>query len=170
MSLIEHAVKEFKSAGWLKEDGNYSDEMQGMICDHILKLLRVFSDEGHSGSSAYYTLNLFDKLARFKIITPLTGLDDEWNEVADGKGGTMYQNKRYSSVFKDDDGVWDINGRVFWEWQRREDGTAYKSHYQGSGCSTPVTFPYTPPKEPEYVYRYSDATPLAPPQTEEGLL
>lgn len=170
MSLIEHAIKEFKSAGWLNPDGTYCDEMQGMMCDHILKLLRVFADEGHTGFTAPYALNLFDKLARFKIIAPLTGEDDEWTEVADGKGGTKYQNNRCSSVFKDDTGCWDIDGKVFWEWQRREDGTAYKSYYSGSGCSTPVTFPYIIPEKPIYEYRYSDAEPSAPPQTEEGLL
>ena len=50
---------EFKAAGWLNDDGTYIDEMQGMICDHVLKLLEVFSDEGHSGTSAPYAIRLF---------------------------------------------------------------------------------------------------------------
>lgn len=166
MSLLEFSKRELDVIG-LTEDS--PEEMNRAMRSHILHMMEQFCAEGHSGHSAAYALSILSRLMKYEPLSPLTGGDDEWNEVADGKGGTMYQNKRYSSVFKDDTGCWDINGRVFWEWQRREDGTAYKSYYSGTGCSTSVTFPYTP-KEPEYVYRYSDATPLAPPQTEEGLL
>lgn len=169
MNLIEHAKSEFIAAKWLTPDGMYIDEMQEMVCEHILKLLKVFSDEGHSGTSAPYALNVFNRLAHFKPIAPITGEDSEWNEVSDGRDGIMYQNKRMSSVFKDDSGAWDIDGRVFWEWQRREDGSAYKSYYTCKDSHLPITFPYTPGDRIEE-YRYSDATPLAPPQTEQGLL
>lgn len=166
MSLLEFSKSELNRIG-LTEDS--PEEMNRAMRSHIIHMMKQFCDEGHSGFSAAYALNILSRLMKWEPLSPLTGEDDEWTEVADGKGGTMYQNKRYSSVFKDDTGVWDINGKVFWEWQKREDGTPYKSYYHGNGCSTPVTFPYTP-KEPEYVYRYSDAEPPAPPQTEEGLL
>lgn len=168
-NYIEHAQDEFLAAGWINHDGSYNDEMQKMICEDIIKLLDVFGEQGHSGSSASYTLNLFEKLANFKPIAPITGEDWEWVDVADGKGGILYQNRRCSSIFKDSTGCWDIDGKVFWEWNVRENGSPYKSYYHGGGCSTPVTFPYTPGKRIEE-YRYSDATPTAPPQTEEGIL
>jgi hypothetical protein len=173
-NLINHAQSEFKAAGWM-DDSGYTDEMQGMICEHLLKLLQVFSDEGHSGSSAPYTINLFTRLAKFEPIAPLTGEDWEWHDT-----GHNFQNKRASHVFKDYDGnCYDIDGKVFWEWSRRpldEDEVGYpgfrtyKSYYTCRDSRVPVTFPYSPPKEPEYVYRYSDAEPPAPPQTEAGLL
>ena len=104
------------------------------------------------------------------LFRSLTGEDSEWSEVSDGKDGVMYQNKRFSRVFKDDTGCWDIEGKIFWEWNVSEDGTPYKSYYGNRDSSTPVTFPYTVPDKPIYEYRYSDADPSAPPQTENGIL
>jgi hypothetical protein len=164
----KHAFTEFKAAGWLNEDGTYIDEMQGMICDHVLKLLKVFDGEGHSGSSAPYAINLFSKLAKFETVAPLTGEDWEWNEVSERMGSKCWQNTRDSRVFKDDDGkAYFIEGKVFWEWSGTKEDP-YKSHYTCRESRVYVEFPYTP--KTEYVYRYSDATPPAPNQTEEGLL
>lgn len=172
MNVFEKfAREEFRAAGWTDETGDIKDEMQAMICAGVLDLLNVFEKQGHSGSSAPYMINMFTKLANFKPIAPITGEDWEWNNVGrDGDiGGRLYQNKRCSSVFKNDTGAYDIDGKVFWEWQRGRDGKPYKSYYTNGGCHTPVTFPYIP-GEREEVYRWSDATPPAPPQTEEGLL
>ena len=106
-----------------------------MVCDNILDILRVFSEQGHSGSSAPYVINLFTKLAMFKPISPLTGEDSEWDEISDG----IYQNNRASTVFKDHDRVYDINGKVF----REKDGACFTS----SESRVDVTFPYTPTTE-----------------------
>ena len=138
---------EFKAAGWLNDDGEYLDEMQEAICKHVLKLLEVFSDEGHSGSTAPYTINLFKKLAMFDPIVPLTGEDWEWTDVSDtfgGRGHKLYQNKRCSHVFKDETGAYDINGKVFYEWYTDENGEKFKSHYTSRDSRVPVTFPYIP--------------------------
>ena len=172
MNVFEKfAREEFRAAGWTDENGDIKDEMQAMICAGVLDLLNVFEKQGHSGSSAPYMINMFTKLANFKPIAPITGEDWEWNMVGcDGDiGGRLYQNKRCSSVFKNDTSAYDIDGKVFWEWNVGESGKPYKSYYTNGGCHTPVTFPYYP-GEREEVYRYSDATPPAPPQTEEGLL
>jgi hypothetical protein len=164
----KHALMEFRAAGWIDENGNYIDEMQEMICRHVLALLDVFDGEGHSGSSAPYAINLFSKLAKFDPVVPLTGEDWEWNEVSERMGSKCWQNKRCSKVFKDEDGrAYDIDGKVFWEWSGTKEDP-YKSHYTCRESRVYVTFPYTP--HTEYVYRYSDATPSAPPQTEQGLL
>lgn len=173
-NLLNHAMTEFKSAGWVKDDGTYTDEMQGMICGHVLKLIEIFSEEGHSGSSAPYAINMFKKLASFKPLTPLTGEDDEWVKHDYGVEPS-YQNKRLSSVFKDANGdCYNIDGKVFWEWcmpyEGREPQEPYKSYYTCRESRVPVTFPYTPPDEPIYEYRYSDATPQQPAQNEQGLL
>ena len=163
----KHALMEFKAAGWLKDDGTYCDEMQEMICRHVLALLDVFSSEGHSGSTAPYAINMFSRLAKFEPLAPLTGEDWEWNETSHG----VLQNKRASHVFKDIETgeAYDINGKVFWEWSEYE-GKPHKSYYTCYDSRVPVTFPYEVPKEPQYVWRWSDAEPRTPPQTEEGLL
>jgi hypothetical protein len=144
---IDHAREEFRAAGWVDENGKFKDEWQEAICEHIVKLLEVFSDEGHSGSSAPYAVDLFSKLALFKPIAPLTGEDWEWVDVAERDGGRVYQNKRASHVFKDDNGAYDINGIIFYEWLTREDGTQFKSYFTSEGSRVPVTFPYTPKSE-----------------------
>lgn len=119
--------------------GNYIDEMQAAICEHVLELLRVFSDEGHSGTTAPYTVNMFKKLAMFEPLVPLTGEDWEWNEVGPG----TFQNKRCSRVFKQadrfDGQAYDIEGKVF----REPNGSCYTS----ADSRVPVTFPYTPKTE-----------------------
>ena len=175
--LNEHAKMEFKAAGWLDDTGAYIDKWQGMLCEHVLELLTVFSNEGHSGTTAPYTIDLFSRLAMFNPIAPLTGEDWEWTEHDHGDG-VMYQNKRCSSVFKDgkDGEAYDIDGKVFWEWavsyddDGKPNGKAHKSYYTGHGSRVPVTFPYVKPKEPIYEYRYSDATPQQPAQNEQGFL
>lgn len=138
---------EFRAAGWCDESGKYDDEMQEAICNHVLKLLEVFSDEGHSGSTAPYTVNVFQKLAMFEPLVPLTGEDWEWNEVHDG----VFQNKRCSHVFKQadrfDGQAYDIDGIIFYDWYTNENGEKSKSYFTGRDSCVPITFPYTPTKE-----------------------
>ena len=147
-NLQKHAWLEFKAAGWLNEHDVFSDEMQESICMGVMDLLRVFSEQGHSGSTAPYTINLFTKLAAFEPIVPLTGEDWEWSEVGEG----VFQNKRCSHVFKQanrfDGQAYDIEGRIFWEWYiDKETGKRHKSHFTNSESFVPITFPYTPSKE-----------------------
>lgn len=156
-----HALREFKAAGWLDENGEFKDEMQKMICDHVMKLLAVFSDEGHSGSSAPYAVSLFEKLAKFEPIAPLTGEDWEWNEISDDRTNNVLvcQNNRCSHVFKQsnrfDGQAYDIDGIVFWEWYTDEYGDKHKSYYTSKDSAVPIEFPYTP--KTEYVFKESDA-------------
>lgn len=155
-NLLSHARAEFRAAGWMDDKGTYIDGMQGDICEHVLDLLRVFSDEGHSGRTAPYTVNLFKKLAMFEPIVPLTGEDWEWNEVSNG----VFQNKRCSRVFKQanwfNGQAYDIEGKVFYEWVERpldedEEGypgtRRYKSSYTSKESCVPIVFPYTPKTE-----------------------
>lgn len=143
-----HAELEFRAAGWTDEDGEFKDEMQRMICEHVLKLLDVFEGEGHSGSSAPYAIDLFKKLASFEPVAPLTGEDWEWTDVSEQNGRTLYQNKRCSHVFKNGDEAYDIDGVVFWEWYTDPDtGEKHKSYFTSRESRVAVTFPYTPKRE-----------------------
>ena len=147
----KHAWIEFRAAGWTDEDGKFNDEMQELICKHVLKLLEVFNGEGHSGSSAPYAINLFEKLAKFEPVAPLTGEDWEWTDVSEYGGrdnGILYQNKRCGHVFKDNDGAYDMDGIIFWEWfTDKETGEKFKSYFTSRESRVPVTFPYTPKRE-----------------------
>jgi hypothetical protein len=57
-------------------------------------------------------LGIFERLARFEPLLPLTGEDDEWNEV---EAGRLYQNKRASNVFKENGIAYQMDGFVFKE-------------------------------------------------------
>ena len=148
-NLVKHAEMEFKAANWLNEDGTFKDEMQEAICNHVLDLLKVFSDEGHSGSSAPYAVDMFKKLAMFEPLVPLTGEDWEWSDVGHLSEKPYWQNKRCSHVFKDGDGKpYDIHGKVFYEWCiDKETGEKYKSSYTSRESHVYITFPYTPTTE-----------------------
>jgi hypothetical protein len=167
--LLEHAQHELDLIGMV-DNGDETDR-NTIMRKHILTMVAVFSVEGHSGFSASYAISLLTRLLSYKPLSPLTGEDDEWMDVSSYGITKMLQNKRKSSVFKDGDGkAYDIDGKVFWEWYKDEEGKPYKSYYSNSLSRTEVTFPYTVPDSPIYEYRYSDADTPAPPQTEEGLL
>lgn len=166
MSLVSYAETELDKIGMTEDD-----EMNGAMRKHLIHMIKEFSAEGHSGFSASYAISCLKRLLNFKPLAPLTGEDDEWSDVSQMGDGTMlYQNKRCSSVFKDRHGAYDINGKVFWEWAKSDDGKVFKSYYTGRESRVYVIFPYTVPDEPIYEYRYSDSEPPAPPQTEAGLL
>jgi hypothetical protein len=139
MSYRNHAMQEFRAAGWVDADGNWPEHTQRIMCDEVLELLELFSKHGHSGSSAPYAIRLFSKLASFEPIVPLTGEDWEWG---DSFGGGQ-QNKRCSHVFKDNGRAYDIQGRIF----REPNGCCYT----GKKNRVYITFPYTP--QSKYVNR-----------------
>lgn len=153
-NLKNHALREFRAAGWTDNNGNFKDEMQELICKHVLKLIEIFSEEGHSGSSAPYAINLFTKLAKYEPIAPLTGEDSEWNLVYED----TYQNNRFSEVFKQSDRFdgkpyW-MNGKIFWEWASHpdiDDGKPYKAYFTSRDSAVPIEFPWVKP-ESEYVF------------------
>lgn len=134
-----HARRELKAAGYIPLDQPQEDGPNKWIQESIIELLRVFAKQGHSGFSAPYCIDMFTKLAKFEPLGPLQGTDDEWTDVAEINGSPMWQNKRCSHVFKDETGVYDINGRIF----RETDGCCYTSRES----RVYITFPYTPSSE-----------------------
>ena len=134
MSLLSHAEREMQLA-WPD-----AEPMQDMVKANVLALIKAFADQGHSGMSAPYVIGVFEKLAKFEPLTPLTGEDAEWMEVGEG----IFQNIRYGAVFKegkDGEAYW-IDGRIF----RDADGYCYKN----KDSRVPVAFPWVKPK-PEIV-------------------
>lgn len=141
MSLLKYAEKELDIIG-MKE----GDDLDGSMRKHLLEMVKVFSEEGHSGFSASYAIQCLEKLLKYEPLTPLTGEDSEWNEIAEDQtiGGKLWQNNRCYRVFKDDNGAYDSEGKIFWEWFTDEDGKQFKSHYTSSDSRVYITFPYVP--------------------------
>ena len=150
--MMKWAEQELRYAGYDINDPE--DGPNRWLAEGTLELLKVFSEQGHSGMSAPYAISLFEKLASWKPITPLTGEDDEWGEPYDREG--TRQNKRNSAVFKRADGQADwLDGRVFWEWYSApdiDDGKPFKSYYTSKDSRVNIEFPWTQPDKPEYVF------------------
>lgn len=112
-NLVRHAEYELRRAGLFSKDADY----EGMIAEAVMKLVKVHAAEGHSGMSHSYTLEIFNRVANFKTLGPLTNDPAEWSEV--GKDmmptgqKTVWQNRRQSSCFSNDGGVtyYDINDK-----------------------------------------------------------
>jgi hypothetical protein len=103
MGLVDHAKVELEIAGLLNEEGDFYGGMTGKA---VLELMEVFAKQGHSGMSAPIVADLFQKLANYKPLGPITGQDEEWGLLAplDYGDDLKYQNKRESGLFKDADG------------------------------------------------------------------
>lgn len=130
-NLVDYAKSELDRAG-LAVGG---DSYDVMVREAVLELVEKFSDQGHSGFSAGMVTSIVEKLMRFQPLTPLTGEDDEWNEVGEGE----FQNKRCANVFKKNGQAYDIDGRVFED----PDGSRWTSR----DSWVDVTFPYVPTRE-----------------------
>lgn len=137
-NLVDYAKDELKRIGMIDSGEPYNDS----VTKAILDLIELFASQGHSGFTAPYTINAFSRLAMFKPLSPLTGEDDEWNEVGTG----VFQNKRCFSVFKDKDGTaYNLEGKIF-----TDDGEVW---YRNKDSRVNVTFPYVVPDKPERVYK-----------------
>ena len=137
-NLVDYAKDELKRIGMIDSGEPYND----WATKAILDLIELVASQNHSGFTAPYVINAFNRLARFKPLSPLTGVDDEWKDIGDGR----FQNKRYSAVFKDKDGTaYNIEGKVF-----TDDGEIW---YTNRDSRVDITFPYVVPDKPEYVYR-----------------
>lgn len=155
MSLVQHAENELNRLLVGCEDPE-SKEMQEMINGNILEVVKVFSEQGHSGFSAGYAIRMISKLLNYKPITPLTGEDDEWNEVGTG----VFQNKRCSEVFKENGEAYTIHGRVFSD-------NGGRNWFTSVGSRVPVVFPYSVPDKPEYIYLDSEGNEITEEQAKE---
>ena len=119
-------------------------KMQKVINENILNLVETFANQGHSGFTANYTINILTKLLKQSFVTPLTGEDDEWIEVTNG----VYQNKREGKIFKQDDRFdgkpYYIDGKAF-----SDDGG--KSWYTNSNSFVTIEFPLKELPKTEYI-------------------
>lgn len=98
---MKHAEKEMRLAGLYDADADYG----GMLAPAVLEMVKQFASEGHSGASAEVTLGIFNRVARFKTLSPLTDNSEEWMDVSETSGGNpMWQSTRQYSCFSTDGG------------------------------------------------------------------
>lgn len=144
---FENIFRELDKADLLNGNNMYGD----LLGKSALELYLDFNDQGHSGTSAYATLDIFTRLVKGLPLTPLTGESNEWETIGYEKDRIRYQNKRCSAVF----GYFYINerrfeaylidGRIF-----SDDGG--KTFYTNEKSNVYIDeFPYYPPTEPERV-------------------
>lgn len=125
--LLEHAEKELKLAGYDieapdKETLDSEEDYANACAKNAYDMLKVFSEASHSGFSAQCTLQLFNRLAKFKCLTPLTNNPDEWMKL--DPNDTSWQSVRQASCFSDDDlkTYYDIDAEENREWELDENG------------------------------------------------
>lgn len=125
--------------------------MQKQINHDILDLIDLFAHQSQSGGTALYVINRFQRLAKWKPLTPLTGEDDEWVDIENVFDKPMQQNKRYSGLFRekgDNSTAHDVNARVFSD----NGGITWFSSSIDKDFKEPIVFPYMPPTEPKEIY------------------
>jgi hypothetical protein len=130
------------------------DGMQELINKHILDMVKVFCDEGHTGFTASYTINILDRLLRYLPLTPIEDTPEDWNEVTSG----VYQHRRCSAVFKDknkfEGKAYILDVKVF-----SDDGG--KTWFTNSNSREVIEFPYFVPKSPKQYLVDKDGTILS---------
>ena len=133
MAMIDYAESELRKAGFFDKDSDYN----GMIGPAVMKMIKQFAKERHSGWSAVVCLYLFERLAQFKPIQSIRNpmLNGEYVDQTKANGGKlMYQGTRLSTLFSEDGGkTWyDIELKLP-RWKRL---LGIRRAY--------VTFPYSP--------------------------
>ena len=125
--LLDHARTELKLAGYNidapdKETFETDNDYSNACAKNAYNMLKVFSEAGHSGFSAQATLQLFNRLAEYKCLTPLTNNPKEWIKL--DPNDTSWQSTRQSSCFSDDNlqTYYDIYAEENREWELDENG------------------------------------------------
>jgi hypothetical protein len=121
MSLVKHAEREMKLAGLYDKDSDYG----GMIAEAVMRLVKIHASEGHSGCSHSLALEVFNRVANFKTLTPITSDPADWMHVGDDPDGTpVYQSNRSPGFFSVDGGkTWyDLDDKEKKNWPKNRMG------------------------------------------------
>lgn len=109
-TYTQHAQREMTLANFDPKD-----------IEAVLQILKIVLDRWDSGGSLAVIIPILMRLLNLQPLSPLTGQEDEWEDLSKDTGSTLLQNRRCSTVFKNGRNSFDINKP-----------------------SQPVTFPYTP--------------------------
>lgn len=93
--------------------------------EDINNLLKTFGNEDHNGASAPFTASVLTRTLKailgYQVLSPLTGIDEEWEDISKIHGSPLWQNKRDASVFKQADGRCTYNHAIVWQGQEEYD-------------------------------------------------
>lgn len=160
---IKLAIDKEKEAS--AKDGEPLGWEYGAACyESAMKAFRSLLEDGHSGTSIGFTKNILMRLLDEKCLTPIEDTEDVWGEPYENlrKGGTTYQCKRMSSLFKTvyPDGTVKYN-----------DVNRYYCEDIRTGCTStfgfaenildelyPITMPYMPSSKKYVIYMTDFAT------------
>jgi len=132
--IKDYMETELEIAGFGK-DTEYDSE-KGRIRKCIMELIDVFVRYEPDTHIMHYCRAFFRNLLVGKPLTPLTGEDDEWEPFQEN----IWRNKRYSNVFKDNEGeAVDARARLF-----RQDRGAWRVTEDSIKA---IKFPYSPQQE-----------------------
>ena len=101
--LVDHAHRELELAGLFDPSSDYD----GALGHAVMDLIKLFSDQGHSGMSAATVSELFNQLSHYKALTPCDHTNqDHIQDVSDqGTLGTRtLQCRRVPSHFSNNGG------------------------------------------------------------------
>lgn len=107
--LVAHAQHEFSL---LPKPVNEADaDLQQFLQDGVLDLLFVLSQQGHSGGTMDDMLSLFNRLANFDNLSPITDNPADWVDMSEVASKPFWQNKRNSKLMSEDGGksYFDVN-------------------------------------------------------------
>ena len=103
---LERIEYELKLAGYKLEPvkkGNWKeDDYVQEIGNCAYEICKLFSEQGHSGMSAEFTLQLIFALLQGDTLAPLTNNPDEWCDLSEQSNEKLYQSKRKFSCFSRD--------------------------------------------------------------------
>ena len=139
--ILEHARTELFLAGKMPTN----DLVETIAVDTVLKLVEFCSRvEGLANDDVLNkTLEYFNELMHWKLLTPLTGDDKEWEDISDDyqmDRGQLYYNKRYRPLIKNASGqIIDTQAYKYVNMDGQRDYTI--------PCAKEVALPYTPKQE-----------------------
>lgn len=137
MTLMEHAERELKALDFYTSD----DEVIKQLKEDIIDLITVFTFQNHNKESAFIVSSMFNDLVNMKRLCSLQGTEEEWEDISSTNDGKpLFQNKRHSTVFKNDKIAYQLDGIVF----VNPDGTTYTT--ENSVVVIPK-FPYEPNRQ-----------------------
>lgn len=155
MTTLECAENEIR----LAKDASDDDKYFSLCCDSAIKAFQSLMDDGHSGCSISITMDILNRLASNKPLTPITE-NDTFSKACGCPydGAVDYQCDRMSSLFKtvQSDGTikyTDIDRITVYDVSSVNPNIGFHNGFVSSIIHEmfPITLPYTPEKIKVYV-------------------
>lgn len=146
-NTMTHAERELDILVKSATDPNNRPIIEEFIPE-ILALVKKFGESGQSGGSAPYTAGAISsaikKLCLHQSLCPITGLDEEWEDIGRLGNDDTFQNNRLTSIFKQgkDGRPYFLNAIV---WQGEDDYDTFTGTINGISSRQYIKqFPFEP--------------------------